>query len=219
MGTLTGCGGSKIKGISVADGIQYQYLAVDTSTITVEYGGMGGGSKLLTEIDGVYTLTTPCYSGNNLSVYIGDELYTAQLPNYVPATSVEWEYKNGEDIPSNLTGVVSTPNDFVCTLTYEDGHSEVIPADYASIEWYANSAKVTLLMGDVTFMQNFEGDFSFSNSDSTDVGSDDEVHIFSAPENESEGYTEQSGATDNNVDESGEDSDCLLYTSPSPRDS
>lgn len=191
--TFSDGGSAKVEGIEDTSSVQYQYDQITPSDIKV----IGKGSKdyTLETLPQGYTLASPCYSGETLSVYIDGELFSTPLSNYIKAESVTWSYDGSTTLPKNVPeGSYVSPEKFKSSISYADGTTGESEAEYAEVAWAGNTASVTLLVGNTTYVYEFEGsgeDGSVDGDDeSTEEYEDQSIPAEVEPLDESEESTE-----------------------------
>ena len=80
------------------------------------------------------------------------------MSNYIKAESVTWSYDGSTTLPKNVPeGSYVSPEKFKSSISYADGTTGESEAEYAEVAWAGNTASVTLLVGNTTYVYEFEG--------------------------------------------------------------
>lgn len=172
---LTGCGGdateqavavqneennSDITGIHVTDGAKYQFQVIDPEDIVIEYSGLKPDQSLA-DYKGKYVTDTSVYLSNQVSVYLGEDHYTATVGEYVQYTDINWKW----DSNNNWDMFISTRNGvtegdasmFEGIIDYADGTQSSVIADSVELgfEDNGNTEVVSIKFRDDTYTYKF----------------------------------------------------------------
>lgn len=143
---------AKTTGITYSKRVAYQYDIIDKGDFKYH---KGLGSYSLDKLPSSMTcvISSPTYNSSTLIVTINGEDQKVRL-DFIKATSLEWSYKGNDYIPDGTTVDSLKPEDFSCSITYEDDTTKEITPTTISAKQLSSGAEVTLSDGVNTFVWN-----------------------------------------------------------------
>ena len=138
--------------ISCSKDTVYQYETINKKDFKY-HSGLRSYTLDKLPSDATCVISSPTYNSSTLIVTLNDKDVKVEL-DFVKATSLEWSYKGNDYIPDGTEIDSLKPEDFSCTITYEDSTTKEINPTIISAKQLSSGAEVTLSDGVNTFVWN-----------------------------------------------------------------